>query len=156
MIKAKNKFMQMAIEQALKGIESGDGGPFGSVIVKDGVVVGVGHNEVIKDNNPTLHGEIVAIGDACSKLGTFDLSGCEIYTTGEPCHMCLCACMWANIDKIYHGCSIEDNSIIGFRDGKFDGIFGGRDKLAYLLKQIDREACLELFKYYLSLEHTQY
>lgn len=148
--------MQMAIDQALEGIEAGDGGPFGSVIVKDGKVVGVGHNKVVKDNNPTLHGEVVAIADACHNLGTFDLSGCEIYTTGEPCHMCLCACMWANIDKIYYGCSIEDNSIIGFRDGKFDGIFGGRDKLGYLLEQMDREACLDLFKKYLLLAHTQY
>ena len=95
----------MAIDRALEGIEAGDGGPFGSVIVKDGKVVGVGHNKVVKDNNPTLHGEMVAIADACHNLGTFDLSGCEIYTTGEPCHMCLCACMWANIDKIYYGCT---------------------------------------------------
>ena len=76
--------MQMAIDQALEGIEAGDGGPFGSVIVKDGKVVGVGHNKVVKDNNPTLHGEVVAIADACRNLGTFDLLGCEIYTTGEP------------------------------------------------------------------------
>lgn len=156
MIKANNKFMQMAIDQAYQGIKLGDGGPFGSVIVKDGEVIGMGHNMVVKDNNPTLHGEVVAIGDACRKLGTFDLSGCEIYTTGEPCHMCLCACMWANIDKIYYGCSIEDNGYIGFRDDKFDSIFGGRDKLGYLLKQIDREACMDLFNEYLSMEHTEY
>lgn len=148
--------MQMAIDEALEGIRAGHGGPFGSVIVKDGEVVGRGHNRVVVDKNPTLHGEVEAIGDACRHLGTFDLTGCEIYTTGEPCHMCLCACMWANVDKIYYGCSIEDNSVIGFRDGKFDGIFGGRDKLTYLLEQVDRDACMDLFKEYLSLEHTKY
>lgn len=153
---AENKYMQMAIDQALEGICAGDGGPFGAVIVKNGEVIGAGHNQVVKNQNPTLHGEMVAIGEACKKIGSFDLSGCELYTTGEPCHMCLCACMWANIDKIYYGCSIEDNSIIGFRDGKFDGIFGGRDKLPGLLEQIDREACLDLFQKYLSLEHTEY
>ena len=148
--------MQMAVEEALKGIRSGDGGPFGSVIVKDGKVVGTGHNKVVKDQNPTLHGEVVAIGDACHNLGTFDLSGCDIYTTGEPCHMCLCACMWANINKIYYGCTIGDNALIGFRDAKFDGIFGGREKLPGFMEQIDREACLDLFNEYLSLEHTEY
>lgn len=148
--------MQMAIDEALEGIKAGHGGPFGSVIVKDGEVVGRGHNRVVVDKNPTLHGEVEAIGDACRHLDTFDLTGCEIYTTGEPCHMCLCACMWANVDKIYYGCSIEDNSVIGFRDGKFDGIFGGRDKLTYLLEQVDRDACMDLFNEYLSLEHTKY
>lgn len=146
----------MAIDEAREGIHGGDGGPFGSVIVKDGTIVGRGHNCVLKDNDATCHGEVAAIRDAGRNLGTFDLSGCTIYTTGEPCHMCLCACMWANIDKIYYGCTIEDNGIIGFRDDKFDDIFGGRDKLGEFLEQMDREACQELFKEYLTLQPQKY
>ena len=88
--------------------------------------------------------------------GPFDLTGCEIYTTGEPCQMCLCACMWANISKIYYGCTIKDNDRIGFRDDKFNDIFGGREKLGDHIVELDREACLDLFEEYLTLEHTQY
>lgn len=141
-----NEYMKMAVEEARQGIRQGHGGPFGTVIVKDGKVIGQGHNEVLRNSDPTCHGEIMAIHDACRKLGTHDLSGCELYTTGEPCHMCLCACMWANIDKIYYGCTIEDNGMIGFRDDKFDRIFGGRDQLAGYMIPVDREDCLELFR----------
>lgn len=156
MKKATNKHMQKAINEARKGIHAGHGGPFGSVIVKDGKVVGRGHNRVVKNNDPTCHGEIQAIRRASSRLGTFDLTGCEIYTTGEPCHMCLCACMWANISKIYYGCTIKDNDRIGFRDDKFNDIFGGREKLGDYIVELDREACLDLFEEYLSLDHTNY
>ncbi|MCQ2541683.1 MAG: nucleoside deaminase [Lachnospiraceae bacterium] len=151
-----NKYMQMAIEEAREGIHNNHGGPFGSVIVKDGEVVGRGHNKVLLNNDPTCHGEIMAIHDACANLGTYDLSGCELYTTGEPCHMCLCACMWANLDKVFYGATIEDNGMIGFRDDKFDKIFGGRDKLEDFLTMIDRDACLELFEEYNSLNRTIY
>lgn len=155
-MKAQNKYMQMAIDEALEGIRAQHGGPFGSVIVKDGEVVSRGHNKVLKNNDPTCHGEVAAIREACTNLGTFDLTGCEIYTTGEPCHMCLCACMWANISKIYYGCTIEDNGLIGFRDDKFDEIFGGRDKLSDYMEQVDREACLDLFEEYRNLQHKIY
>ena len=148
--------MQKAINEARKGIHAGHGGPFGSVIVKDGKVVGRGHNRVVKNNDPTGHGEIQAIRKAGSRLGTFDLTGCEIYTTGEPCHMCLCACMWANISKIYYGCTIKDNDRIGFRDDKFNDIFGGREKLGDYIVELDREACLDLFEEYQSMDHTNY
>lgn len=151
-----NEFMKMAIEEARTGIQAHHGGPFGSVIVKDGKVIGTGHNRVLQKNDPTCHGEIAAIREACEKTGSFDLSGCEIYTTGEPCHMCLCACMWANISKIYYGCTIEDNGIIGFRDDKFDKIFGGRDKLKDYMTEIDRDACLELFEEYKNMAHDTY
>lgn len=150
------RYMQMAIAQAREGITKGHGGPFGTVIVKDGIVVGQGHNRVLANNDPTCHGEISAIRDAGKRLGTFDLSGCELYTTGEPCHMCLCACMWANIDKIYYGCTIEDNGRIGFRDDKFDGIFGGREKLGDYLEELCREDCLKLFDEYMSMSHDTY
>jgi len=152
----RNKYMQMAIAEAFEGIQQQHGGPFGSVIVKDGEVVGRGHNRVLYRKNPTCHGEVEAIADACARLDTHDLSGCEIYTTGEPCHMCLCACMWANIDKIYYGCTIEDNGMIGFRDDKFDKIFGGRDKLGDYMTEVDRQACIELFETYLKMNHKIY
>lgn len=151
-----DKYMALAIEEARKGITNHHGGPFGSVIIKDGEVVGRGHNMVLKKNDPTCHGEIAAIRNACSVLDTFDLSGCVLYTTGEPCHMCLCACMWANIDKIYYGCTIEDNGRIGFRDDKFDGIFGGREKLEGYLVELERDACLELFEEYTETAHDIY
>lgn len=150
------KFMQMAIEEARRGILAGHGGPFGTVIVKDGEVIACEHNKVLLNNDASAHGEISAIREAGRKIGTFDLSGCTLYTTGEPCNMCLCACMWANIEKIYYGCTIGDNSLIGFRDGKFDRIFGGRDKLDGYMVQIGREACLELFNEYKSLNHRSY
>ena len=148
--------MQMAIEEAREGIHAGHGGPFGSVIIKDGEVVGRGHNRVVMDNDPTCHGEVAAIRDACTRLGTFDLSGCEIYTTGEPCHMCLCACMWANIKRVHYGCTIADNGDIGFRDDKFNDIFSGREKLRSYLHPLDRKACLALFEEFKNLPHVQY
>lgn len=149
-----NKFMKMAIKEAEEGISKNHGGPFGSVIVKDGKVVGKGHNCVVKNNDPTCHGEVSAIRDAGQNLGTFDMSGCELYTTGEPCHMCLVACIWANIKKVYYGCTIEDNAIIGFRDEKIDNLFG-RDNLEGVIEFIplDRDECLKLFKKYMSLEN---
>lgn len=155
-MEATNRFMQLAIDEARQGIEHQHGGPFGSVVVKDGKVIGKGHNCVLKNNDPTCHGEVAAIRDACANIGSFDLSGCEIYTTGEPCHMCLCACMWANISKIYYGCTIEDNGKIGFRDDKFDELFGGRDKLTDYMSEVDREACLALFDDYKQMSHEMY
>lgn len=149
-------FMEMAIQEAKDGISQNHGGPFGSVIVKDGEIIARGHNRVLAGNDPTCHGEVDAIRTACAKLGTFDLSGCTIYTTGEPCHMCLCACMWANIEKIYYGCTIGDNGRIGFRDDKFDRIFGGRDKLGDYMTQVGREQCLDLFDLYVSLKPRKY
>lgn len=149
-------YMQMAIEEALAGIRQGHGGPFGSVIVKDGKVIARGHNRVLIDHDPTAHGEMMAIRQAGKVLGTHDLTGCTLYTTGEPCHMCLCAILWANIDKVYYGCTIADNGRIGFRDDKFNDIFGGRDRLTNLLHELDRDQCLKLFDTYNSLQHTTY
>lgn len=153
---AQSEFMQIAIQEAREGISNGDGGPFGTAIARDGVLIASGHNHVLAYNDPTCHGEVDAIRKACKRLGTFDLTGCELYTTGEPCHMCLCACMWANISKIYYGCTIADNEIIGFRDNKFDQIFGGRDKLGDYMTEIDREACLRLFQDYSKMQAPKY
>ena len=111
---------------------------------------------VLKQHDPTHHGEISAIRQAARKLRSYDLSNCELYTTGEPCHMCLCASMWANISKIYYGCTIADNGRIGFRDDKFDNIFGGREKLTHYLIQTDHDECLKLFDEYLETQHSLY
>ena len=151
-----NRYMKLAVETAREGIRAGHGGPFGSVIVKDGEVIAVEHNRVLADNDPTAHGEMTAIRAACRRLGSYDLSGCELYTTGEPCQMCLCACMWANIDKVYYGCTIDDNEKIGFRDERFDKLFGGRDKIAAYLEQIDRAECRELFDEYDAMDKVVY
>lgn len=147
-ISIKMKYMKLAIEQAQVGIHSRHGGPFGSVIVRDGEIIGMGHNMVLQNNDSTAHGEVVAIRNAEQSLGTYDLSGAEIYTTGEPCPMCLAACMWANITKVYYGCTISDNESIGFRDAKFDQLLGGRLGMSDYLQQIGRDECLELFEEY--------
>lgn len=146
-----NPYMKMAIEEAREGISKGHGGPFGSVIVKDGEVVAKGHNHVVKNNDPTSHGEIEAIRKAGQALGTFDLSGCEIYTTGEPCPMCACAILWSNISKVHYGCSIEDNARIGFRDEKFAHFFQ-MDHRPENYEEVDREECLKLFEEYSAIQ----
>ena len=155
-ITADNPYMQSAIEEAYEGITHQHGGPFGAVVVKDGKIIGQGHNQVLADNDPTCHGEVSAIRDACANLETYDLTGCELYTTGEPCPMCLFACMWANIDRVYYGCTIEDNALIGFRDEAFDNLLNGREQLADYLVCVDRDACLELFGLYKEMSHTLY
>ena len=150
-----NKFMRMAINEARKGIRAGHGGPFGAVIVKDGVVVCKGHNQLLKNNDPTCHGEILAIHKACKKLGTHDLCGCELYTTAEPCPMCMAAILWANIDKVYYGCNIMDTEEIGFRDAKFYQMQqpGEREKM---LVELDRKGCLKVYQEYKNTNHTIY
>jgi tRNA(Arg) A34 adenosine deaminase TadA len=112
-------FMKRAIELARRAIRNGDGGPFGAVVVREGEIVGEGWNQVIRTNDPTAHGEIVAIRDACSRLGTFALEGCEIHTTGQPCPMCLGAIQWARISRILYGFRVEDAAEIGFDDHEF-------------------------------------
>lgn len=150
-------FMQLAIKEAKTGIENQHGGPFGAVIVKNGQVVASGHNHVLANNDSTCHGEVDAIRKAERKLKTYDLSGCELYTTGEPCPMCLAAIMWANIDKVYYGCTIKDNEVIGFRDDKFDKMMGGRAGLPEgFMEEKDRDLCLELFEQYNKMERTIY
>lgn len=136
----------MAINEARKGIRAGHGGPFGAVIVKDGIVVGKGHNQVVKNNDPTCHGEVMAIHKACKTLKTFDLSGCELYTTGEPCPMCFAAILWANISKVYYGCNIIDTEDIGFRDKVFYEMTDEKKK--EFVTELDRKACLKLYDEY--------
>lgn len=141
-----NSYMKMAIEEARCGIRAGHGGPFGCVIVKDQAIIGKGHNEVVRQNDPTCHGEMMAIRDACKTLGTFDLSGCELYTTAEPCPMCLGAIRWANIKKYYYGCNIADTEQIGFRDKEF------YENEADIAEELGRSECLEVFREYQGIE----
>lgn len=141
------RFMEMACAQALEGISKGEGGPFGAVIVKDGRLIAGGHNMVIGSNDSTAHGEITAIREAERILGTYDLSGCELYTTCYPCPMCLAAIMWARISKVYYGCTAEDAAAIGFDDDIFYRAMESPDFNGLLtVEQEERESCLPLFE----------
>ncbi len=145
-----NKYMKLAIKEAQKGIGLGHGGPFGAVIVKEGKIISRGHNQVVANNDPTCHGEVDAIRKACKKLKTFDLSGCEIYTTGYPCPMCFCAILWANINKIYYGCNTTDTEIIGFRDKEFEEEIP--QKKIDICEEVDRKDCLTLYEDYKKIQ----
>ena len=112
----EEKFMKAAIMLAETGIEKGEGGPFGCVIVKHGKIIGQGYNKVISTNDPTAHAEIVAIREACKNLNSFQLDECEVYTSCEPCPMCLGAIYWARPKAIYFGNTKEDAARIGFDD----------------------------------------
>ena len=109
-------YMQEAVNAALKGMQNNEGGPFGCVIVKDGKIIGKGNNKVTSTNDPTAHAEVTAIRDACKNLGSFQLEGCTIYTSCEPCPMCLGAIYWARPEKVYYGSTKTDAAHIGFDD----------------------------------------
>lgn len=110
------KFMRMAIDLSEYNVKEGKGGPFGAVIVKDGIVIARSGNKVVPNNDPTAHAEVSAIRLACAELDTYSLAGCEIYTSCEPCPMCLGAIYWARIDKIYYANTKADAAEIGFDD----------------------------------------
>ncbi|MDE2319597.1 MAG: nucleoside deaminase [Rhodospirillales bacterium] len=112
-------FMKRAIGLARQGMAGGHGGPFGAVVVRDGEIIGEGHNRVLSAVDPTAHAEVTAIRDAARKEGRFDLSGAEIYVNGLPCPMCMSAIFWARIGKVYYACAPEDAEKIGFDDQKF-------------------------------------
>ncbi len=118
-ITMKEEFMRRAIQLARNGMRAGDGGPFGAVIVRDTEIIGEGWNRVLATNDPTAHGEIVAIRDACVKTGSHTLEGCVIHTTGQPCPMCLGAIHWARISTIHYGFDITIAARLGFDDCEF-------------------------------------
>lgn len=151
-------FMKEAIQESKKNLTTGDGGPFGAVVVKDGAIIGRGHNEVLVNHDPTCHGEMQAIRQACKNLGTHDLTGCELYTSAEPCPMCLSAIIWANIKTVYYGNSAKDAAAIGFRDDFiYDFIENGRkDTDTLTLKQLDRDEAIVIFKAYADKNMTLY
>lgn len=148
-----NKYMKIADELAQQNILTNDGGPFGAVIIKNNEIVGKGNNQVVLKNDPTAHAEIVAIRDACKNLGTFDLTGCEIYTSCYPCPMCLSAIIWSNIKMVYYGNTKEDAEKIGFRDNLIHEYLEGQSKTSNkedILKIIamDREETIKTFESY--------
>lgn len=112
----KKHFIEKAIELACDGVSKGKGGPFGAVVVKDGKIIGSGSNHVTINNDPTAHAEILAIREACQFLEDFQLAGCEIYTSCEPCPMCFGAIYWARLDKVYYAIKKEDAASAGFDD----------------------------------------
>lgn len=112
-------FMRQAIALAYAGMAGGHGGPFGAVIVREGAVIGQGHNRVLSSKDPTAHAEVTAIRDASARAQKFDLSGSTIYVSGMPCPMCMAAIFWARIGAVYYGCGAEDAAAIGFDDAAF-------------------------------------
>lgn len=144
-----NKYMKRANELAKYSIDNNKGGCFGSVIVKDGVIVGEGYNTVTSDNDPTRHGEINAIKNTCKNMSTFDLSGCELYTSAYPCPMCLGAIMWANIKTVYYGATAQDTGNIGFRDDFMYEWLNNKNEDSLRLIEMDRKECVEVQKMWL-------
>ncbi len=114
-----SKWMKEAVSEAAVGVAAGHGGPFGAVVVKDGAIVGRGHNEVLHRNDPTAHAEVQAIREACAFLGSPDLAGCTLYATCEPCPMCLAAIHWARLDRLVYAATKDDAAAAGFDDAKF-------------------------------------
>ena len=142
----EEKFMQEAIALSQKSVDHNDGGPFGCVIVKDDVIIGRGHNMVTSTNDPTAHAEVVAIRDACKTLHNFQLDGCEVYTSCEPCPMCLGAIYWARPKIIYYANSREDAATFGFDDSMiYDEMAADKDKRKIPIKSIAREDALKIF-----------
>lgn len=139
-------FMNEAVKRAIKGMNDNEGGPFGCVIVKEGKIIGRGNNKVTSTNDPTAHAEVTAIRDACKNLGSFQLNGCILYTSCEPCQMCLGAIYWARPDKVYFGSNKTDAANIGFDD---DFIYKelplDYDKRSIPFEQISRNNALKAF-----------
>lgn len=153
--------MKTAIQAATETMCAGYGGPFGAVVVdSQGCIVATGSNTVLRDHDPTAHGEINAIRNACKKLGTHDLTGCVLYTTAYPCPMCLSAIMWANIKQVYYGCTAQDTCNIGFRDNfMYSFIENEVYKVSndiLTLSSVERNNCLKLFENYKKIKHKVY
>src|ERR1700730_5075054 len=115
----ETKYMRRVLELAQRGMDTGHGGPFGSVIVKNGEIVGEAHNEVLSTNDPTAHAELLAVRRASAKLKTFNLGGCELYTNGAPCCMCMSSMLWGRIDRAYYVLSMDDSRAVGLGDEPF-------------------------------------
>lgn len=154
-----NEILRLAMEQARKTMNENIGGPFGAaVIAANGEILAVTSNSVLHDNDPTAHAEVNAIRTACKKIGSYDLSGCVLYTTAYPCPMCLSAIIWANIKKVYFGCRPEDAEHIGFRDDFMYRFIEDKckDKSVLDMAELDRDDCLKLFEEYSKKNKTIY
>lgn len=150
--------MQQAVKLALEGVRAGEGGPFAALIVRDGKVVASGCNQVTSRNDPTAHAEIVAIRTACAAMQSFSLAGCELYTTCEPCPMCLAAALWSRVDRVVYACDRADAARAGFDDALFYEELEkpiAERKLA--LVQLAREDALPVFQAWLDkVDRTPY
>ena len=140
-----NKYMKIAKELSEENIKTNVGGPFGACVVKDGIIIGKGSNNVLSNNDPTAHAEVMAIRNACKNINSYDLSDCELYTSCYPCPMCLSAIIWSNIKKVYYGNTKEDAANIGFRDDYIYNYFKNNDSKVLKLECIDREETIETF-----------
>lgn len=149
-----NNAMKKAIEESKANLSNNykNGGPFGAVIVKDGEIISSAHNTVIESNDPTAHAEVNAIREACKKLNTHDLSGCVLYTSAEPCPMCLSAIIWANIKIVYYANTKKDADEIGYRDDMIYEYLKGNDKQLIEVRRIESEEALEVFRNFKNLE----
>ena len=142
----KIKFMKAAVKVALEGMNNNEGGPFGCVIVKEGEIIGKGNNKVTSTNDPTAHAEVNAIREACKNLNSFQLDGCEIYTSCEPCPMCLGAIYWARPDKVFYGSNQIDAANVGFDDEFiYKEIPLPYSERSIPFQQLGREVALEAF-----------
>ena len=138
--------MREAIRLSIANVEEGLGGPFGAVVVKDGKIIARGANSVTRENDPTAHAEVVAIRNACKTLNSFQLDGCEIYTSCEPCPMCLGAIYWARPDKVYYGNTKEDATVIAFDDQFiYEELALPIEKRKLFTRQLLRDEALEAF-----------
>ncbi len=147
MTERQQQFMQAAIDLARKGMNSNTGGPFGCVIVKNDKIIGRGCNSVSTHNDPTAHAEVVAIRDACTHLQSFQLEGCEIYTSCEPCPMCMGAIYWARPSKVYYAATRHDAANAGFDDSMiYQELTTPVDKRQIEMINIEREKSCEVFK----------
>ena len=141
------RLMRAAVDEALAGLAGGDGGPFGAVVVRDGVVIARGHNQVVGNADPTAHAEVQAIRAACRQLGTFDLSGCEIYATCEPCPMCFAAIHWARLDRVVYGATRADAAAVGFDDAAIYDVLDGKRPPGFAVNAgVDADDCRHLLK----------
>ena len=139
--------MQEAVTEAEAGVRAGEGGPFGAVVVRDGRVIARGHNQVVACADPTAHAEIQAIRAACHALGTFDLSGCVIYATCEPCPMCFAAIHWSRLDAVHFGATRVDAAAIGFDDATIYSVLKGEAKPAFAVAGgVAADRCLEVME----------
>src|SRR5205814_5817657 len=140
-------FMRHAIALALENVRSGSGGPFAALIVKEGRIIAEGANRVTRTNDPTAHAEVVAIREACRRLHSFQLSGCDLYTTCEPCPMCLGAIYWARLDSIFYGNTRSDAARIGFDDALiYEEVCGPVERRKIPMRPFMREQALEAFR----------
>lgn len=152
-----NEYIKIAKDMAKNGMNNNEGGPFGAVITDNqGNIISTGNNQVLKNNDPTAHAEVVAIRNACAKLNTYDLSEYILYTSCEPCPMCLSAIIWSNIKEIYYACTKNDAAEIGFRDDMIYEYLKGNNKDLINLKQINSEECIDLFEEYKKQRKTIY